>query len=150
MKAVIDTNVWLDWLAFEDPATAPLRRAAADGRMIALAPGRARAELADVLAREPVVAQVAAARRRRGLPALDACAALSAFDAVARIAEPGMSCDLVSTDPDDQVFVDLAVAAGAHWLFTKDRALLRLARAARRRHGLRIVPPAGIAADGDL
>jgi len=35
------------------------------------------------------------------------------------------------TDPDDQMFIDLAVAIGARWLLTRDRALLALARRAR-------------------
>jgi predicted nucleic acid-binding protein len=36
-------------------------------------------------------------------------------------------------DPDDQVFIDLALHVGARWLFTKDAALLKLARRARQR-----------------
>jgi predicted nucleic acid-binding protein len=32
------------------------------------------------------------------------------------------------TDTDDQKFVDLALDAGAQWLITRDRALLKLAR----------------------
>ena len=28
---VLDTNVWLDWLVFDDAALAPLKRAQADG-----------------------------------------------------------------------------------------------------------------------
>ena len=29
---VLDTNVWLDWLVFDDPAVAPLKSAVAGGR----------------------------------------------------------------------------------------------------------------------
>ncbi|MFT3859256.1 MAG: PIN domain-containing protein [Aquabacterium sp.] len=36
-------------------------------------------------------------------------------------------------DPDDQVFIDLALHVGAAWLFSKDAALLKLARRARAR-----------------
>ena len=35
-------------------------------------------------------------------------------------------------DPDDQKFIDLAVAANATWLVTKDRELLKLARRAAK------------------
>jgi predicted nucleic acid-binding protein len=47
---------------------------------------------------------------------------------------------LVCRDPDDQMFVDLAVATGARWLLTRDRALLALARHARP-FGLEVVAP---------
>ena len=32
MRLVLDTNVWLDWLAFDDPGVAPLKAAVAEGR----------------------------------------------------------------------------------------------------------------------
>jgi predicted nucleic acid-binding protein len=44
------------------------------------------------------------------------------------------------TDPDDQMFVDLALEAGARWLVSRDRAVLRLARPALPL-GLAIVAP---------
>jgi predicted nucleic acid-binding protein len=47
-------------------------------------------------------------------------------------------------DTDDQKFLDLAFSAPAALLFTKDRALLDLARRARRQ-GLQILQPAGYA-----
>ena len=45
------------------------------------------------------------------------------------------------TDADDQKFIDLAVAARAHTLVTRDKALLRLARKALERHGVRVCRP---------
>ena len=39
------------------------------------------------------------------------------------------------------MFIDLALAAGVQWLFTRDRALLRLARKARER-GVIVLRPA--------
>jgi predicted nucleic acid-binding protein len=42
------------------------------------------------------------------------------------ISPPYLRC----TDSDDQVFIDLALAEGARWLLTHDRALLKLARRA--------------------
>jgi predicted nucleic acid-binding protein len=45
-------------------------------------------------------------------------------------------------DPDDQMFVDLAHAAGARWLVSRDRAVLRLARRAAA-FGIAIAAPEG-------
>ena len=40
------------------------------------------------------------------------------------------------------MFLEIAVAAGARWLVTRDAALLRLARRMAREHGVDIVTPA--------
>jgi uncharacterized protein len=67
--------------------------------------------------------------------------------------EVGASARLHCTDADDQKFIDLAIAARAHTLVSRDKALLRLARKAAARHGLRICTPAAwsaeLAADRD-
>ena len=63
------------------------------------------------------------------------------FDAHAEpvpAAEP--SPRLVCRDPDDQKFIDLALASGARWLISRDKALLALAKRARPR-GLLVLPP---------
>jgi len=54
---------------------------------------------------------------------------------------PGAAGRLHCTDEDDQKFIDLAISAGAHTLVTRDKALLRLARKALERHGVRICSP---------
>lgn len=53
---------------------------------------------------------------------------------------PPAPLNLRCSDADDQIFVDLALAQGARWLITHDRALLKLARRAGGR-GLAIVTP---------
>ena len=53
----------------------------------------------------------------------------------------GAATRLHCTDADDQKFIDLAVAARAHTLVTRDKALLRLARKALERHGVRVCRP---------
>ena len=45
------------------------------------------------------------------------------------------------SDPDDQKFIDLAIGVRAHTLVTRDKALLKLARKALARHGLRVCRP---------
>jgi len=54
---------------------------------------------------------------------------------------PGAAARLLCTDADDQKFIDLGIAVRAHTLVTRDKALLRLARKALVRHGLRVCRP---------
>lgn len=145
--AVLDTNVWLDWLVFEDPGIDPVRAQVRAGRIRLLSLARAREELAEVLARDAVRAQAGAARRRRGLDedGCDPVRAIARFDALVDLRAAAGPCGLICRDPDDQCFLDLAVAHRARWLLTKDRALLSLARGARRHFGLEILAPLAFA-----
>lgn len=130
---VLDTNAVLDWLVFRDPGMQCWLQAIESGRLHWLACTVMRDELERTL----TYAQLARwqPEPQRVLAAFDrwsvGCAVPTALGA------PGLVC----ADPDDQVFLDLALAQRARWLVTHDRALLRLARAARR-HGLRVVRPA--------
>ena len=129
--AVLDTNVWLDWLVFDDPGIASLRAAVADAAIGLLATGWMRAELLSVLGRPLILA-------RRP----DAPAQIERFDRLVCLCEAAPRGLLVCTDPADQSFIDLAAHQRSRWLLTKDRALLRLARGARARHGLAVLTPA--------
>lgn len=129
---VLDTNVVLDWLVFRDPRAAALGDAVACGAVRWLSCTAMRTELAHMLA---------SARLDRWSP--DAAAVLSAHDrlAVDQASPAGLPAGRPRcSDPDDQVFLDLALAQRARWLVTHDRALLRLARRVAR-HGLAILPP---------
>jgi putative PIN family toxin of toxin-antitoxin system len=132
MKVVLDTNVWLDWLVFADPSSAELARAAESGALELLATAATRAEWIDVIGR-PQFALDAAAR----------AAVAARYDLHARVADDDAAAvhALICRDPDDQKFIDLALASGAPFLVTRDRALLDLARQASRRHALAIVRP---------
>ena len=73
----------------------------------------------------------------------DAPAALAQFDRLAEMSATPVTNTYVGLrcrDTDDQVFIDLALAEGARWLLTHDRALLKLSRRASAR-GLRILRP---------
>lgn len=138
---VIDTNVVLDWLVFRHPVAALLEPALTSGRWRWLCTRAMRDELARVAVRESLARW-----------AIDADALLSAFDAraVERDTPPplGAAERLQCTDPDDQKFIDLAIAQRAHALLTRDRALLRLASRARN-FGVLIATPEGwLAATG--
>ena len=129
---VLDTNVVLDWLLFGDADVAPVADAVAGGSLRWLACARMREELLRTLT----------------YPALskwkpDSERMLTEFDRHSNFCpDPAPAAlDLRCSDPDDQVFLDLALATGARWLLTHDRALLKLARRAAR-SGLVILPPA--------
>ena len=128
-SAVLDTNVLLDLLVFRNPGVAVLGQAVAAGR---LGCAEMRGELAYVLRHAPL----------GGFQA-DAEQALTFADTYMQRAElpaPLSAVRLRCSDPQDQMFVDLALHHGAAWLLTRDRALLKLARKAAL-HGLRICVP---------
>jgi predicted nucleic acid-binding protein len=136
MRLVLDTNVWLDWLVFDDPDLAPVRAAVGQGRARVFIDAACEAELARVLA-YPL-----------GRIRLDAAAQAACLAECRRLAGAGggvapFECVLpVCRDPDDQKFLELARDCGAQALLTKDRALLELAR----RAPFRILTPADWAA----
>jgi len=121
---VLDTNVVLDLLVFDDPAVRLLMQALRQQRVRWLASADMRAELARVLAYPKIAARLAA-------PGRAAPEVLSGMDrwcqAVAAPAPASIRC----SDPDDQVFIDLAVAHRAV-LLSKDDAVLRLHRQLQR------------------
>jgi len=133
LDLVIDTNVVLDWLAFRHPVGAPLEEALTSGQCRWLCTRAMRDELAHVVARESL-----------GRWAIDADAVLSVFDALGvDVGMPpllGPAERLRCYDPDDQPFIDLAIARRVHALLTRDRAVLRLASRGRR-FGVLITTP---------
>lgn len=136
---VLDTNVVLDWLVFADPSIAGLADRIERQTWRWLVCERMRDELADVLVRPSFAA--------RGV---DCKRILTSFDRLSvqvtlqpAVPPLGLKC----LDADDQVFVDLAVERKARWLFTRDKALLALASAARR-HSLEILAPLRWRPDG--
>ena len=117
--AVLDTNVVLDWLLFRDPRTAALDAALQCGRLRWLACTRMREEFDCTLV---------SATLARWQPERDRL--LACFDRYACVLPepPTAPLRLRCDDPNDQVFVDLALANGAHWLLSHDKAVLRLRR----------------------
>ncbi|MDH5540204.1 MAG: PIN domain-containing protein [Rhizobacter sp.] len=121
---VLDTNVVLDWLVFDDPGAAVVRAAITSGRVRWLASAAMREELQSVL----------------GRPALQAwCPSphpvLATWQRWVTMVEPERTPAVARAprcaDPDDQKFIDLALQLGAHALLSRDRAVLRLTRPAR-------------------
>ena len=131
---VIDTQSLFDWLVFRDAACIGWHTALAGGSWQWIFTSPMRAEFDHVAAkgfgeRWPLPTEaIASAWAERGR-LVDAPAAL------------GASSRLHCSDPDDQKFIDLAIAAGAHSLISRDKALLKLARKAFERHGVLVRMP---------
>lgn len=120
---VLDTNVVLDWLVFQDPSTTLLARQLASGLWQWHVTADMRAELEHVLTYEALIAW----NPDRG-------AVLATWEALARQAAapaPALAQPLRCTDPDDQKFIDLALSLPGATLLSRDRAVLKLARRAR-------------------
>ena len=126
---VLDTHVVLDWLAFGDPRTRFIEPALAAGQARWLATQAMQGEFERVLARSKFT------HLQGNLP--DPGAPWGRW-ATRRPAPP--PAPWRCSDPDDQVFIDLAVAERATALFTRDKALRRMAARARSL-GLWIGPP---------
>lgn len=135
-RLVLDTQIWLDWLAFDDPSAAALKKAVAEERADIFMDAACETELERVLGypiakkapdRSLQEARLAEARRVARPPARQLTEA-------ERASLPRCS------DRDDQKFLELALAARADALVTKDRALLELGR----RTPFRIVSPANL------
>lgn len=121
-RLVLDTNVWLDWLVFDEPAIAPLREAHEARRIEIVLDAACEVELVRVLAYD---------LGRHTLDARAQAACLERCRGIVQRVETKWTRQLPPCrDPDDQKFLALALAAGADLLLTKDRALLALQRRA--------------------
>lgn len=132
---ILDTNVLLDWCVFKDPAAAPLAQALLNGQLRWLACPSMRAEWDHVWPRSVFA-------RWQPDPALT-----TAVYAHATLVDEPPRGPFKCKDPDDQVFIDLALHVGAQWLLSKDAALLALARRSRT-HGLEVRRLAGWSGPG--
>ena len=122
LRLVLDTQVWLDWLVFDDASSAPIRALLAADRAEIFIDEACEAELERVLG------------YRLGRLTLDPAARAACLARVRALAKR-VATDLSSeeraalprcSDPDDQKLLELSYAARADCLVTRDRALLAL------------------------
>lgn len=134
---VLDTNVVLDLLHFDDAAAQPLRDALIDGRVRCVVTDATFGEWQRVLGYPEFALNAAqqatlAARYRElsTLVALDAPVTGLAHKGapIHSGLKPVWSRMPRCSDPDDQKFIELAAAARAEALISKDRAVLKLRR----------------------
>lgn len=129
MRLVLDTQVWLDWLVFDDPAVRGIRHAINTGSAEIVIDAACEAELERVLAYE---------LGKHTLSAEAQLAALTQARTLARRVEVAADRSLPQCrDPDDQKFIALAAASKADVLVTKDGELLKM----KRRVPFRIATP---------
>ena len=126
----LDTNAWLDLLGFGDPAFAGFVERVRSRQASIAIDDRALGELARVLHYD-------ALRLDNETIALHLQAAR---DLSTPVHVPAMRLPRCR-DPDDQMFLEIAVAARANALLTRDAELLRMARRMQRDHSFAIVAP---------
>ena len=119
-SVILDTNIVLDAFVFKDPATMPLLDGLHSGALIWLATQPMRDELDRVLAYPQIVKRLVHYR-------LEAATVLVQFDALAQSKGVAPKAPLTCKDPDDQKFIDLAVAHQS-LLLSKDQAVLCMAK----------------------
>jgi putative PIN family toxin of toxin-antitoxin system len=132
-RVVFDTNVLLSLWVFADSRFAPLRGMVESGEWIALTDEHCLAEFKRVLDYD----QFKLSEERQAQVFAD-------YSAIARVNlerktffAPFPRC----SDRDDQKFLELARHAGAGWLITADKALLKMARRDKLSGLFRIVTP---------
>jgi putative PIN family toxin of toxin-antitoxin system len=126
-RIVLDTNVCLDLFVFRDPLCSHLLAAMQRGAVQAVTREDCRDEWRRVLHYPQLP-----------IEATQRAALVAAFDAVVELLPPEASAGHAGeaglprcADPDDQKFMELALASGARWLLSKDKELLKLDRRTR-------------------
>ena len=138
-KVVLDTNVVLDWLLYEDPSVASLRAALEAKRVLMMIDALTCAELKRVLSYAKL--------RLESAQQADILARYEAFGIQAELPDGFGRASLqlpkdfpVCSDRDDQHLLALAFHAKADALLTRDKAVLRLRKRAAR-FGVMIASP---------
>lgn len=142
---VLDTHIALEWLWFDDGRTRAMGQSIAQGHRPWWACSRMTEEWQRVLRRlaqaatTPQMSQTSI--RPEEMPCQKSKLAHTYYLRHAQIWTPlPPPAPYRCSDPDDQMFIDLALATGASCLLTRDRALLKLRSRARER-GLLIGAP---------
>ncbi|MGM3274147.1 putative toxin-antitoxin system toxin component, PIN family [Ralstonia sp. 24A2] len=137
-RVVLDSNIWVDILIFDDAVARPIRAALEAGRLDAIISPACREELRRVLDYPQFTHY-----------AVDAQAALAWVDRVTRsVADPEDAARVQGEafvprckDRDDQKFLVLADAANATYLVSKDKAVLKLRRRMAKYCDVTVLPP---------
>lgn len=133
-RIVLDTNVCLDLFVFRDPRWQSLLQAMQQGSVQAVTRADCRMEWTLVLAYTKLKLDAAAQEQIK-----------AEFDTLVTLLDPPLPENAIKLpvcrDSDDQKFLELAYAANAAILISKDKALLKLARKTERAGLFRIMTP---------
>jgi putative PIN family toxin of toxin-antitoxin system len=132
-RLVLDTNICLDLFVYCDPRWHRLLQSMENGEVICVTREDCRTEWTLVL-EYPRFALDDRARQR----------ALDDFDRLIFIIDTDQPTDItlpICKDRDDQKFLELAATSSAHYLVSKDKALLKLARRIRKLGLFEIITP---------
>ena len=133
-RIVLDTNVCLDLFVFRDPRWQSLLQAMQQGSVQAVTRADCRMEWTLVLGYTKLKLDAAAQEQIK-----------AAFDTLVTLLDPPLPENAIKLpvcrDSDDQKFLELAYAANAAILISKDKALLKLARKTERAGLFRIMTP---------
>ena len=124
MKLVLDTNVVIDWLVFDDAFLASFREQVRERSIQVITHAPALNELQRVLG-YPIL-ELSAERQAAVLEQYAALA--SSFEGDSELPTGFPRC----RDSDDDPFLHLAWRAGADALVSRDKAVLKLAKRARK------------------
>ena len=133
-RLVLDTNVVMDLFQFRAPPLAPLMTAIESGEVVCLANDRTLAELARVTGYKQF--RLDDAGRQRIFEAYRGQVTL-----IAESVDPALPLLPKCRDPDDQMFLELALAGHADMLISRDNLVLKLAKARQRPCPFAILPP---------
>lgn len=131
---VLDTNVVMDLFHFQPPLLAPLMTAIEMGHVVCLADERTLRELERVTGYKQF--KLDDAGRRRLFDAYRAHVTL-----VDPVADPALPPLPRCRDPDDQMFLELALRGKAEVLISRDHLVLQLAKARQRPCPFAILSP---------
>lgn len=124
---VLDTNVVLDMLIFDDPHIPPIRELIAQGQVRWIADQTQRVELERVLHYSQIAPRVSFyGKTPEGV--------MAAFDAAVEYVAEAPKIRFTCTDPDDQHFLDLASQHQA-LLVSKDKAVLKQRKRVAQTYG---------------
>lgn len=124
---VLDTNVVLDMLIFDDPHIPPIRELIAQGQVRWIADQTQRIELERVLHYSQIAPRVSFyGKTPEGV--------MAAFDAAVEYVAEAPKIRFTCTDPDDQHFLDLASQHQA-LLVSKDKAVLKQRKRVAQTYG---------------
>jgi len=117
-KLVLDTNILLDLFYFKDQSVEGLLNSLVEHKITAYTCADIWAELEEVLARKPFAQSFEQIKAIRDTNS-------SLFEWLTPgVKKSGIKC----SDPDDQIFIELAVTIAPCYLITKDKDLLRLSK----------------------